>query len=343
VTLPVPGELEPLLACLQELHRTIRDRVVAASTRTPPDELARANDDQAGDTIYAIDRVSEEQLLEYLEPRAAELGGLVLIAEGIVGGSRVLPAGRAEADARFRLIVDPIDGTRGLMYQKRSAWILSAVAPNLGPDTTLASTVLAIQTEIPLVKQHLSDQLWAIRGRGLHAERYDRVHGATWPLQLEPTRSSTIEHGFATVVRFFPGVRDELAAIEDEIDLAVLGIPGPGKALCFEDQYACTGGQLYELLCGHDRFVADLRPLLSCVFTARGLPVGLCCHPYDICTALIAEEAGVIVTDGFGHALDPRLDCESDVSWVGYANPAIQRQIEPVLQRALRRRQLLPS
>ena len=64
-----------------------------------------------------------------------------------------------EHDAAWRIIVDPIDGTRGLMYQKRSAWILTGVAPNRGSSTSLRDIVLAVQTEIPLVKQHLADQV----------------------------------------------------------------------------------------------------------------------------------------------------------------------------------------
>ena len=55
---------------------------------------------------------------------------LCLVAEGLPGDSLVLPPGAREEDCRWRLLVDPIDGTRGLMYQKRSAWILTGVAPN---------------------------------------------------------------------------------------------------------------------------------------------------------------------------------------------------------------------
>ena len=68
----------------------------------------------------------------------------------------------------------------------------------------------------------------------------------------------------------------------------------------------------------------------------RGQPPSLCCHPYDVCTALIAEEGGVIVTDPFGRVLDARLDVEPDVAWVGYANAQIRSRIEPLLQDALR-------
>jgi hypothetical protein len=40
--------------------------------------------------------------------------------------------------------------------------------------------------------------------------------------------------------------------------------------------------------------------------------------------------------------LDAPLDLESDVAWIGYANDALRRTIEPALIGALRRRGLLP-
>src|SRR4029078_10234567 len=113
--------------------------------------------------------------------------------------------------------VDPIDGTRGLMYQKRSAWILTAIAPNRGAATSLQEFVLAVQTEIPLVKQHLADQLVAIAGTGVTALRHNRITGVTTPLALRPSTETTIAHGYSTIVRFFPGGREALAAIDDDI------------------------------------------------------------------------------------------------------------------------------
>jgi hypothetical protein len=96
-----------------------------------------------------------------------------------------------------------------------------------------------------------------------------------------------------------------------------LGPAASGKAHCFEDQYASTGGQLYELSSGHDRFIADVRPLMENLLRQRGAPLGICCHPYDICTELIAREAGVIVTDVQGRMLDAPLNVEADVGWAG--------------------------
>jgi hypothetical protein len=169
----------------------------------------------------------------------------------------------------------------------------------------------------------------------------NRLTGERSPLHVMPSSARTISHGYATVSRFFPGAREELAAIDEEVVMAALGPVQPGKAHCFEDQYACTGGQLYELMAGHDRFVADLRPLLEPALAARGLRLGICCHPYDICTSLIATERGVIVNDVHGRPLDVPLTVDADVAWVGFANEHIRRQIEPPLQAALRRRGLM--
>jgi hypothetical protein len=80
-----------------------------------------------------------------------------------------------------------------------------------------------------------------------------------------------------------------------------------------------------------------MEPLLA----KRGMALGICCHPYDLSTELIAREAGVIVTDLNGHRLSAPLDVESEVGWVGYANQAIREQIEPLFQKALRNRGLL--
>ncbi|HTE43914.1 MAG TPA: inositol monophosphatase family protein [Gemmatimonadaceae bacterium] len=329
--------LEPMLA----LHDRIRDSVVDACTKQRIDQLAAVSAEEASDTIYEVDRVSEEILVAGLETVARD-EPLCLMAEGLAGGTMVLPRDARESDCRWRVIVDPIDGTRGIMYQKRSAWILTGVAPNQGAGTRLRDITLAVQTEIPLVKQHLSDQLWALRGQGAHATRFNRITGTSELLTVRPSTAETIAHGFSTVSRFFPGVRDVLSAIEDEMVHEVLGPPLAGKAACFEDQYLSTGGQLYELMAGHDRFIADVRPLMQPLYAERGLPRGLCAHPYDICTALIAEELGVVVTDADGSPLDGPFDVESDSSWIGYANERIRALVEPALQRALRRRGLLP-
>src|SRR2546421_2862331 len=325
-----------LLEPIRALHERIRDAVVEACTRQASEQLATVASDAPGDgdTIYAIDRVGEDALVQGLADVARQ-EPLCLVAEGLPGDGLVVPrgVGARERDCRWRVLVDPIDGTRGLMYQKRSAWVLTGIAPNRGAGTRLRDVVLAVQTEIPLLKQHLSDQLWALRGRGMEARRLNRLSGARDRLTLQPSRADTIAHGFATVVRFFPGARDTLAAIDDEVVQALVP-PAPGRAACFEDQYASTGGELYELMAGHDRLVADLRPLMQPVRAAQGLPPGLCCHPYDLCTALIAQEPGVVLRDPSGGAVGAPFDVTPHVGWVGDAKEGLRAPVGPVLQGA---------
>jgi fructose-1,6-bisphosphatase/inositol monophosphatase family enzyme len=328
-----------LLEPLRRLHELIRAAVVDACERSELETLAAVAREVEGDTIYAVDCISEELLIDFFEHELATTP-LVLIAEGLPHGQIVLPRGASESDAIWRVIVDPIDGTRGIMYQKRSAWVLTGVARNRGPETCLSDIELALQTELPLIKQHLSDCAWAIRGDGVQAERINRFTGERQPIRLQPSNATTIAHGYSQISRFFPGARAELAAIDEEIVFGALGPVQPGKAHCFEDQYASSGGQLYELASGHDRFIADLRPLMEQHLNARGISLGICAHPYDLCTELIAREAGVIVTDVYGRPLRAKLAVEPDVTWVGYANECIRAQIEPLLQQALERRGL---
>ena len=280
-------------------------------------------------------------MIDHFEREVASIAPIVLIAEGIGGGKIILPRNATESEAVWKIIVDPIDGTRELMYQKRSGWALTGVAPNRGENTSLRDIEFAIQTEIPLVKQHLSDTVWAFRGRGAEAERYDRLSGKTSELHLQPSKAKTIEQGFAMISRFFPGARDVLAEIDEEIIKSTLGKPRGGKAQCFEDQYICTAGQLYELMIGHDRFVADLRPLMFKVMQERGFDLSICCHPYDLCTEMIARELGVSVVDANGEQLDALLSVEGNVNWAGYANQDIRKQIEPIMQNSLRKRGLI--
>jgi fructose-1,6-bisphosphatase/inositol monophosphatase family enzyme len=324
-----------LLDSIRAIHEHIRRAVVSACERSSLVQMSEIAHDGAGDTIYAIDRISESLLLRLFEERIAIREPIVLVAEGLPAGKIALPLGTREETAVWRVIADPIDGTRCLMYQKRSGWILTGVAPNRGENTTLADIELAVQTEIPLIKQHLCDTLWARKGFGANAERFNRLTGERTPLPLIPSAATNIAHGFASISRFFSGGRDVLAAMDDSIDFAIMGPGSQGKAYCFEDQYLSTGGQLYELTMGHDRFLADLRPLLRSFLRQRGWAPGLCCHPYDLATELVAREAGVLVTDETGQQLHPAMNLEADVSWIGYANSHIRALVEPLLQRAI--------
>jgi fructose-1,6-bisphosphatase/inositol monophosphatase family enzyme len=328
------------LSRLKRVHSDMRKAVMDHAHEFGLKYLSGVSRFTAADTIYKIDDACDEILLEHCHHWGKE-EPFLLIAEGIENGSKVFPESSSESDAEFRLIVDPIDGTRGLMYDKRSAWILSGVAPNRGPDTSLADIELAIQTEIPITKQYLVDMLYAIRGRGTKGERLNLMDGKTETFYPRPSQSDTLKHGFAMLTKFFPGRKQITAAIEEEL-LDALGLLNPAEPIyVFDDQYLSTGGQLYELTIGHDRFSGDFRAHLMLASNLKGLPPQMAVHPYDLCTELIAREAGVLITDLMGTPLDAPLDVTTNVSWLAYANPILREQIEPVLQKLLRANQLI--
>ena len=325
----------PLFEFVKSMQATIRDNIIDSYATLDLQKMSEIAAQNAEDTIYEIDRISDEALVKFCEDHATDDTSFILIAEGISDGELVFPKHTPIEQAKYRMIIDPIDGTRGIMYQKRSAWILTGVAPNLGIETKITDIDFAMQTEIPIQKQYLCDVLWAERGKGMICERYDHLQKTTSPIALQPSQKTTIAHGFATISRFFPGMREILAKIDDALAMELFGQPQYGQAQYFEDQYICTGGQLYEIIAGHDRFCADLRPLTEKMLNQKGLELGLCCHPYDICTALIAQEAGVILEGENQSPLDIPLDLNTPVTWFAYANEAIYDQISKPLQKLI--------
>lgn len=320
---------------ITRIHGVIRDAVMQQCEASALEQLATVTAVEGGDTIYAIDRVSESVLVAEFTQLAQRIS-FRLVAEGLGhDGVRDFPAGVDPTRIDYLIIVDPIDGTRGLMYQKRPAWILTGVAPFRADGNTLRDISLAVMSEIPLVKQHLCDVLWAVRGGGVHAQRLNRITGVVSDMRVRPSQATSILNGFGNIARFFPGDRAQLAAVDDTLTTIMLGEAPQGRALSFEDQYISTGGQFYELLMGHDRWLADIRPLLIPPAQRHADTPMLCCHPYDVCTELIAREAGIVVCKANGAPLDAPLDVHSAVSWVAVANPVLAGRILPALQRAL--------
>jgi hypothetical protein len=295
------------------------------------------------DTIYQIDHHAEKIIIPLLEMYAESLGGIVLIAEGISNEDNpcVFPIHLSENEAKWKVIIDPIDGTKVLMYQKRSGFFLAGAAPNLGANTRLEDIEVAVMTELPTAKALYSDTFWAIKGTELSGYSVNLLTGEQKERQPSPSKAQSIKGGFGQLTRFYAPARDLIAKIEDELLERLFPDMADEQAVTFEDQYISTGGQLYELLVGHDRFVADLRPLLYHLLKKQGKRVGHTAHPYDFCTYLIAKEAGIIITDARGKTPEIPMDTSYQVHWIAYANQYIQNEVENVLLSLLRKYNLI--
>lgn len=328
---------------IRRIHQAMQAHLSRQLRGQSTEALSRVVGECPSDLIYHIDRSVEGVLLQGLVEELAPVLSFVLICEGIgeSGHPLTFPEGTPVDRCQARVIIDPIDGTRCIMYDKRSAWILTGVALNRGDATSLRDIHVAVQTEVPTTRAALADSFWALRSGGVHGQTLNLITGDIHPAHPRPSTAETIEGGFAMLVHFFPHGKRRLAEIEEEIITELLGREGARRAVVFDDQYLSTGGQLYELLVGHDRFNADLRGLLNDRLRREGQPTAMTCHPYDICTALILEEAGIAICHPDGRPLDNPLSTTGEISWVGYANSTLRCTIEPVLHQRLKAHGLL--
>lgn len=333
--------IETILEQLRHVGDTVCDHVWRVLDEIPPEERSRITRKTGADVIYRIDEDAEAVILDQLAGVAGSVGGITLIAEGIGDDAPVtLPASLPPGKTAWRVIIDPIDGTRMIMVDKRSAFFLAGVAPNRGHATSTADIEAAVMVELPTRRGYLSDHFWAIRGGGARGETRNLFTGERSPRAITPSTETEILGGFASFIRFFPPEKEVMTRIEADLLEQLYPNPKPGEIITFEDQYISSGGQLYELLTGKDRFVADLRHHLY-RSPHRTRPAGHICHPYDLAAHLIGEEAGIIITGADGSPFNAPLDTTSPADWIGYANSHVFDQVHEPLQALLRTYELV--
>lgn len=322
---------ETLRSLLCSLGDAISDAVVSGRSHLNATRLSMLAGHAGGDTIYAVDKISEEAILAWFRSNWPNDLPVQIVMEGIEK-ELCFPEGKPATATDWKCIIDPIDGTRGIMYDKRSAWALAGIAPQIGEGTMLSHIVAAAMTEIPVTKQWRADQISATVGGDLIATARDLRGGGIVSIRPEPSQATDFSHGFSSLVKFFPEGRTLTAQIEERLWDELIGLNRSLSPQIFDDQYLSTGGQFHELIAGHDRMVGDLRPLILRVLDMESQ---LVCHPYDACAWLVLRKAGVVFEHPLGGFPDAPLDTESGVAWIAYANHHLASLARPVLTRIL--------
>ena len=243
----------------------------------------------SGDATFAIDDIAEDAIVQFIEQRKLSLA-LYSEDKGLVefGTS---PEGV--------LIVDPIDGTRPAVAGFE-ACVVSAAWADYTAHPTMADVCYGALAELK------GDALFtATRGGG--AEWLD-AHGERLPLRLLPiTEMASAPLSFECVGRPLEMLG---VVLGDIVDTAAT------RGGCF--LFNSTAFSLSRLLTGQLAAVLDVgarilqqvpgvRPRF--VELGKGKPLGL--FTYDIAAAaLIAQEAGAVVTNAYGASFDkiPLLD-----------------------------------
>ena len=325
--------LDQLRKLLCELGTAVQTFVIEQRRGLDAAELSEVSSISQSDTIYAIDRFSEEALLRWFAEHWPSEYPVEVIAEGLEERAPVVfPEGTSVEDTRYKVIIDPIDGTRELMYDKRSAWVIAGLAPQKLEANQMADIEVAMLTELPTTRQITADQISGYQGcgrEGLVAVRRNLETGEESPVLITPSSADTVSHGIAALVKFFPEGKEQTARFEREL-WQRLGIYGEAASpVIFDDQYISTGGQMYEMLVGRFRFYGDIRPA---VLNSIGLGHSLTCHPYDAAAGLLLKEAGCVYEDPLGGEVQGPLDTVTPVSWVAYANEPLASKIRPIFQ-----------
>lgn len=329
--------LEKLATLLWGAHRHMREGLRHALAHHSMSALTAVAATVEVDTIFGIDQIAEEHLFEYLAQHEHEAPAFVLVGEFEAGDTLKFGKGKPE----FRVLLDPIDGTRLVMFAKSSGWILSGVFPERGEVTRLSQTLFALQTEIPLPKYLYADTLWAAPGKGAKRLVENLLTRETSLSAWRVDEALDLRHGFVSFVNFFQHGKTAMAAVEEDFLREALAEHAADPALVFEDQHLSTAGQLYALVRGQERLVVDIRPNLNRLLRAKGQAAMLCSHPYDFATWLIAHEAGAVILSPSGEPFDAPATANAEIGWAGFANTKLAERYGEVLLQTLRGHKLI--
>jgi len=333
-------EWTPRLVALADRLRVVtRAALIAAIDSGKLELLARQVSHGAGDVTFGLDVPAELELDRWLD-RTARRGPLSLLTEDagwrhFGPGKRGKPVARADFDhGGPRISVDPIDGTRVLMTDMRSAWSVIALAgPGQGPPR-LSEVAVGVLSEIPDSRAASFRRFSAARGAGcLLVEHSLRNRPLRAPRRLTSGRDDRCDHGFYPFFRYAADQRPALAAIEAAFFARLAAREGAEVRACYDDQYTSNGGQLALLALGSYRMIADLRAWHA----AKRRRASITSKPYDVAGAILcAREAGCVVEAAEGGPLDFPLDAETPVSFVGWVNAATRKRLRKHLSAAMR-------
>ncbi|MEO6708600.1 MAG: hypothetical protein ABI054_03695 [Planctomycetota bacterium] len=337
------GELEirwqaRLEALCSQLRTAVRGRIEKSLASDGLAELARPLRAGAGDVTFGIDQCAEDALDRWLTDTARH-ENISLLSEDTGwrhrgpggGGVRELP----DFDhGGPRIAIDPIDGTRHLMSDMRSAWSIVSFAPPGAREPRMADLTLGLVSEIPDSRAARWRSLSAIQGRGgMFHERALDSQALFTERRLGTGSDQRADQGYFAFFRYHPAQRPALAAIEARFFERLAHFEAADVRACYDDQYISSGGQLALVSLGVYRMCADLRAFLG----ARHPEIpSVPTHPYDLAGAvLVAREAGAVVEAIGGESLDFPIDATTPVSFVAWTNAATRQRLSPHFRSAL--------
>lgn len=338
---PLDASLRPqLLELCARIRAATRREQRAALRRGSFARLARPHGQGVGDIAYGIDVPCERAIDAWLRDHARR-APISLLTEDT--GWRHFgpgPRGRAVELDGFdhggpRIAIDPIDGTRHLMSDLRSAWTVVSIAPPGPGEPRLSELRAGIVAELPDSRGAAWRLLEAWDGRASYERRSLAPERLLERRALRVDREARVDHGYFAFFRYTPAMRPALAALEADFFARLERRERAQLRHVYDDQYISNAGQLALLALGTYRLIVDARALLT---RELGLP-SIPSKPYDMAGAIVvARAAGAVVLGADGAALDFPIDARTPVHFAGFANEPTRARLLPHLRAALRSR-----
>jgi hypothetical protein len=320
-----------LFRLCDELRTVTRGALLQAEHGGSLAALARPHGMGQGDVTFGLDLPSEARIEEWQRELArseplsvlTEDAGWRHLGPDGNGGVRALPGFDHGGP---RIAIDPVDGTRNLMADLRSAWTVVAFAPSGTGEPRLQDCAGGIVSEIPgtLAAQYRRFFSGGVRCRLEHwdLERGERLRAG----ELRVDDDDRPDHGYFPFFRYEPAQRPAIARLEADFFARLERHEGAEMRSIYDDQYISSAGQLALLALGRYRMVVDARELVR----HRLGSAGVTSKPYDLAGAVVcARAAGVVVTAAGGGPLDFPIDARTPVGYAGYANERTRARLEP--------------
>jgi hypothetical protein len=322
---------ERLFRLCDELRDVTRGALLEAEARGSLHSIARPHGLGQGDVTFGLDLPSEARI-QVWQRELARSEPLSVLTED-AGWRHLGPDGRGGARELSgfdhggpRIAIDPVDGTRNLMADLRSAWTVVAFAPPGADQPRLSDCTGGIVSEIPgtLAARY---RRFCSSGTSCRAELWDLERTSRLRANvLRVDDDDRPDHGYFPFFRYGPAQRPAIARLEADFFARLERLEGSDPRSIYDDQYISSAGQLVLLALGRYRMVVDASELVR---RRLELP-GATSKPYDLAGAVVcARAAGVIVTAAEGGELDFPIDATTPVGYAGYANRRTQARLEP--------------
>jgi hypothetical protein len=326
-----------LFRLCDELRAVTRGALLEAEARGSLEALARPHGMGRGDVTFGLDLPSEARIEGWQRALAREQPLSVLTEDA--GWRHLGPDGKGGERTLDgfdhggpRIAIDPVDGTRNLMADLRSAWTVVAFAPPGPAQPRMAECTGGIVSEIPGTLAGRFRRLFS-DGTRCWSELWDLESGERLrATELRADQDDRPDHGYFPFFRYEAAQRPAIARLEAAFFARLARHEGAETRSIYDDQYISSAGQLVLLALGRYRMVVDPRELVGRRFQAPGVTS----KPYDLAGAVVcARAAGALVTAAEGGPLDFPIDATTPVGFAGYANERTRERLEPHWQATL--------